>query len=90
MAGRKKERRKKKPRVKGRFRVGDRVRVRHGVTDFDYPDMPLGGWAGRVTRVEEDHLVTVHWSPETLKAVHPVYKRRCERDGPWRWQGQRA
>ena len=29
-----------------RFRIGDKVRVRHGVMENDYPDMPIGGWAG--------------------------------------------
>ena len=34
-----------------KFKVGDRVRVKPGVTDVDYPDMPLGGWAGTVVEV---------------------------------------
>jgi hypothetical protein len=32
-----------------RFRIGDKVRVRRGVMDNDYPDMPIGGWAGTIS-----------------------------------------
>jgi hypothetical protein len=35
------------------FAQGDTVRVRSGVTDPDFPDIPLGGWAGKITEVEE-------------------------------------
>ena len=33
------------------FQIGDEVCVRHGVRDSDYPDMPLGGWKGKVVEV---------------------------------------
>ena len=36
-----------------RFRVGDKVRVKTGVIDPDFPDIPLGGWTGTVTEVEQ-------------------------------------
>ena len=36
------------------FSVGDAVRVRFGVTDPDFPDIPFGGWAGAITEVEDD------------------------------------
>jgi hypothetical protein len=36
-----------------RFTVGDKVRVRSGVSDPDFPDMPLGGWTGTVTEIIE-------------------------------------
>lgn len=66
-----------------RFTVGDKVRVRSGVTDPDFPDIPLGGWAGKITEVEDGDppLYLIHWSHETLKHMHPVYRKRCERDG---------
>ena len=35
-----------------RFAVGTSVRVKHGVTDPDFPDIPLGGWAGHVTELD--------------------------------------
>jgi len=35
-----------------RFEPGTKVRVRHGVRDPDFPDIPLGGWAGTIKDVE--------------------------------------
>jgi hypothetical protein len=35
---------------KFKFHVGDLVRVKHGVTDIDYPDIPMGGWVGRISK----------------------------------------
>ena len=63
-----------------KFNVGDLVRVKHGITDVDYPDIPMGGWVGRVSATGNyTHLV--RWIVETLENVHPVYRKRCERDG---------
>lgn len=64
-----------------KFRVGDKVRVKHGVKDVDYPDMPMGGWAGTVIEVEGSDTFTVRWGKETLANIHPVFKKRCEKDG---------
>jgi hypothetical protein len=65
------------------FTVGDRVRVRPGVADPDFPDLPLGGWAGTVAEVDDRSPPTyrVRWGRETLLAVHPVHRKRAERDG---------
>lgn len=67
-----------------RFKTGDKVRAKLGVRDPDFPDIPLGGWAGTVKEVqrakgETTYLVT--WGQATLKGMHPIYKKRCERDG---------
>ncbi len=78
MANRK---RKRKPSVPTKFGVGDRVRVRHGVTDVDYPDMPIGGWGGAISEVQKNGVYMVLWSRETLDAIHPVFEKRCESDG---------
>jgi hypothetical protein len=43
--------------------------------------MPLGGWAGTIQEIHKDGMYTVRWSRETLAAIHPVFKKRCERDG---------
>jgi hypothetical protein len=67
-----------KPSTK--FCVGDLVRVKHGVADVDYPDIPMGGWVGRISKAENDTFL-VRWSIETLENVHPIYRKRCERDG---------
>src|SRR4051794_12364966 len=70
--------------VPPRFKVGDKVRVRHGVPDPDFPDIPLGGWAGTVKEVERakgEVTYLIAWDGATIRAMHPVYKKRCERDG---------
>jgi hypothetical protein len=73
-------RRKKKPAIT-RFNIGDKVRVKQGFMDVDYPDMPLGGWAGTITEFQGADTFAVRWSKATMEAIHPVFKQRCEIDG---------
>ncbi len=42
-----------------KFKIRDKVRVRHGVKDNDYPDMPIGGWAGTIAEAHDDGKYTV-------------------------------
>jgi hypothetical protein len=66
-----------------RFRVGDKVRVKYGVIDPDFSDIPLGGWSGTVKEVEQaDDEITydIKWNKRTLDGMHPIYRKRCERD----------
>lgn len=72
---------KSKTLPSARFRVGDMVRVKRGFMDVDYPDMPLGGWAGTVTEVQGDDTFTIRWSKQTMESIHPVFLQRCENDG---------
>jgi len=72
---------KRRPSAPVKLKVGDRVRVKHGIRDIDYPDMPMGGWAGTITEVQGTDTFTIRWSQETLDAIHPVFKNRCEIDG---------
>lgn len=73
---------KKTNRHSGRkFKIGDKVRVKHGFMDVDYLDMPMGGWAGTVKDAQGSDTFTVRWSKATLKAIHPVFLKRCESDG---------
>jgi hypothetical protein len=70
--------------VPPRFKLGMKVRVRYGVRDPDFPDIPLGGWAGTVKEVERakgQATYLIAWDRATLRGMHPVYKKRCERDG---------
>jgi len=43
--------------------------------------LPLGGWAGRICEVHKHRMYTVRWSRETLRSIHPIYKRRCDLRG---------
>jgi hypothetical protein len=85
------QRKKPRPIVPSRFAVGDQVRVKPGVADPDFPDVPLGGWAGTVAEVNprsNPPTCLVEWNDYTLEHVHPVYRKRCERDGleiDWMW-----
>jgi hypothetical protein len=63
------------------LRIGEKVRVRQGVVDNDYPDMPIGGWAGTISEIHDGNTIVVRWNRETLASIHPVYKSRCENDG---------
>jgi hypothetical protein len=59
------------------------VRVKAGTADPDFPDIPLGGWAGKVCEVEADSrppMYLVEWTAETLAGMVPAYRRRCERE----------
>src|SRR5208337_5231410 len=73
----------KKGSVIPRFEVGNKVRVKYGVIDPDFPDIPLGGWSGTITEVDAKPPVTflIKWDRRTLELMHPVYRKRCERDG---------
>src|SRR5215218_531721 len=74
----------KKGSVDPRFRVGDEVRVKPGVSDPDFPDMPLGGWTGTVTEIIEHEgqvNCVFELDERTLASLHPTFKRRSEIDG---------
>jgi hypothetical protein len=66
-----------------RYSVGDAVRVRTGVIDPDFPDIPVSGWAGVIAECEDSDppLYLVRWTAETLSRVTPVYRVRCDREG---------
>jgi hypothetical protein len=66
-----------------RFQPGAKVRVKSGVTVPDFEDIPLGGWTGTITGVEQaDDQITyeIQWDERTLAGMHPVYRKRCLRD----------
>lgn len=67
-----------------RFQPEDKVRVRHGTREPEFPDIPIGGWAGTVKEVEQNEdqtLYLIAWNRATLRGMHSIYKKRCERDG---------
>ena len=74
---------KPRPTFPAKFPVGDRVRVKPGTTDPDFADIPLGGWAGTIRDVDRRSnppTYLIEWNKHTLDHMHPVYRKRCERD----------
>ncbi len=70
--------------VNPRFKIGDKVRVKYCVTDPLFPDLPLGGWSGSVTEtIKEDGQIDCVFKLDdrTLASIHPIYRKRCDRDG---------
>lgn len=79
-----KRQRKQSPTTTARFAIGTRVRVKPGITDPDFPDFPLGGWTGSIREMDrrsEPPTYLIGWNEDTLNQMHPVYRKRCERDG---------
>lgn len=78
-----KKAKQKKPATPPRFAAGDQVRVKQGVKDYDFPDIPIGGWSGTIEELSKksppNYLVS--WSEHTLKRIPQIFKKRCERDG---------
>jgi len=76
--------RKKRGPINPRFQVGTKVRVKPGISDVLFPDMPLGGWAGTVTEIinEQGQInYLFKLDDRTLASIHPLYRKRCDRDG---------
>ena len=79
-----KKRSKRLPSGPPKFSVGTKVRVKYGIPDPDFPDIPLGGWAGTITEVHRANRFTtylIEWNQSTLDNRHPIFQKRCERDG---------
>lgn len=82
----KRKRTKAKPKrlpMPAKFAVGTEVRVKPGIKDPDFPDIPLGGWSGKIADVaqrKEGPVYQIEWDDRTLEAIHPVYVKRCKRD----------
>jgi hypothetical protein len=80
----KKNKKESKPRMPARFTAGAQVRVKPGTTIPDFSDIPLGGWAGTISEVDQrsaQPTYLIAWNRHTLDHMHPVYRKRCDRDG---------
>jgi hypothetical protein len=58
-----------------RFQVGDKVRVKPGITDPLFPELPLAGWAGTVTEIIKSHRqinCLFKLDDRTLASMHPI------------------
>ena len=63
-----------------KFAVGSQVRVKKGFTAPNCPDIPMGGWHGKVYQVSGT-IYMVHWSNATLEAIHPIHREQWRRNG---------
>jgi len=60
------------------YSVGNLVQINDDVMDFNWDDLPIGGWVGEITEVrrkKEGPQYDVRWTEETLKKCHPIYKK---------------
>ncbi|MCW5212614.1 hypothetical protein VU04_06860 [Desulfobulbus sp. TB] len=54
------------------FQINDSVVVKAGVKEPD-TGMDLGGWQGRVTKIEKDNLLCIDWDSLTLNNIPDSY-----------------
>jgi hypothetical protein len=75
--------RKGKHFARAAFAKGELVQVKPGIVHDQYPDIPLGGWVGKIKRIGWLTPIgyAVHWTGPTLDQAHPAYFKRCQRDG---------
>lgn len=84
-----KKRKKNRSRLNGplppaNFATATKVRVKLGTTVPGFEDIPLGGWSGTIIEVDQGSHppgYLIKWDQGILEAMHPVYRKRCERDG---------
>ena len=62
------------------FQINDSVVVKAGVKDPD-TGMDLGGYQGRVAKIEEDNLLCIDWDSLTLKNIPDSHITNCELEG---------
>ena len=75
---------KRKPTgVSPKFAVEEKVHVKPGTIDPDFPDVPVGGWSGTIIEIgrRQPRTYLMKLSQETIRSVHPIYRKRCVRDG---------
>jgi len=65
-----------------KFAVGSRVRVKKGVVSPQHPDLPLGGWTGKVYEVR-GNICFVHRDRATLEAVGTIHRDGMDSRAMW-------
>jgi hypothetical protein len=72
-----------KPRTPAQSAAGAQVRVKPGMTVPDFEEIPQGGWAGTIGKVDqrsEPPKYLIECDRHTLDHMHPLYRKRWERD----------
>lgn len=64
---------------KREVRVGDRVRVKPGVTDLVCSEIELSGYSGVVAATDGD-MCRVDWDTTTVNSMPEAYCRRWQED----------
>ncbi len=62
------------------FQINDSVVLKAGVKEPD-TGMDIGGWQGRVAKIEEDNLLCINWDSLTLKNISDSYITNSEQKG---------
>ena len=62
------------------FQIGDRVRIKPGVTDVMSSDMALGGWTGVIRQIDEE-MAQVSWDDETMTSMPSTHRDHWLADG---------
>ena len=74
--------RKSSKRKQLKINIGDKIRVKDGVTDPDYPDRSIGGWTGKVSDIERhlnEEVILIEWDDITLrKFITLDFIEQCE------------
>ena len=63
-----------------KYKIGDIVKVKQGVKDFNFKDVSISGWQGEIFEINGE-LVQVEWDNTTLNEMSDEYLEQVERKG---------
>ncbi len=66
------------------YAVGDLVQVNDGVMDANWDALPIGGWVGKITKIQREETgpkYEVVWTGETLDQAHPIFGQLASFEG---------
>jgi len=68
------------------LKIGDSVKVKHGILEPDNEEFEIGGWQGRIIKIDretnaENILITIEWDSQTLKQIPTEYIIESEVEG---------
>lgn len=68
------------------LKIGDSVKVKHGILEPDNEEFEIGGWQGRIIKIDRENnaeniLITIEWDSQTLKQIPAEYIIESEVEG---------
>ncbi len=68
------------------MKIEDSVIVKQGIKEPDYEDLEIGGWQGRIVKIDtksdnDNVLITIEWDSLTLKQIPSDYIEQSVREG---------